>query len=60
LTAYTSTRPELLNGASSLFKMVKGGCIRIPIIQTYHLAEAAKAHHDLEARRTVGCTILLP
>jgi NADPH:quinone reductase len=60
LTAYTSTRSELLNGAGSLFKMVKSGCIRIPIIQTYHLTEAAKAHHDLEARRTVGCTILLP
>jgi NADPH:quinone reductase len=60
LTAYSSTRSELLNGAGSLFKMVKSGCIRILIKQTYHLTEAAKAHHDLEARRTVGCTILLP
>jgi len=60
LTAYTSTRSDLLNGARSLFKMVKSGCIRIPILQTYHLTDAAKAHRALETRRTVGCTILLP
>jgi NADPH2:quinone reductase len=60
LTAYTSTRSDLLNGARSLFKMVKSGCIRIPILQTYRLTDAAKAHRALETRRTVGCTILLP
>jgi NADPH2:quinone reductase len=60
LTAYTSTRSDLLNGSRSLFKMVKTGCIRIPILQTYQLTDAAKAHRALEARRTVGCTILLP
>ena len=60
LTAYTSTRSDLLNGARSLFKMVKSGCIRVPVLQTYQLADAAKAHSALEARRTVGCTILLP
>jgi len=60
LTAYTSTRSELLNGARSLFKMVKSSCIQIPILQTYDLTDATKAHRALEARRTVGCTILLP
>ena len=60
LTAYTSTRSDVLNCARSLFKMVKSGCIRIPILQTYHLTDAAKAHRALETRRTVGCTILLP
>ena len=60
LTAYTSTRSELLNGARSLFKMVKTSCIQIPILQTYDLTDATKAHRALEARRTVGCTILLP
>src|SRR5258707_12469856 len=44
LKAYTSTRSDLLNGASSLFKMVKSGCIRIPILKTHHLTEAANAH----------------
>src|SRR5258708_36291860 len=60
LTAYTSTRSELLNGAGSLFKMVKSGCIRIPIIQTYHLTEAAKAHHDLQAFSSPGGRTVLP
>jgi NADPH2:quinone reductase len=60
LSAYTSTRSDLLNGARSLFKMVKTGCIGIPVLQTHQLADAADAHRALEMRRTVGCTILLP
>jgi len=60
LSAYTSTRSDLLNGARSLFKMVKSGCIGIPVLQTHQLADAANAHRALEMRRTVGCTILLP
>jgi NADPH:quinone reductase len=60
LTAYRSTRSELLNGARSLFEMVQSDHIRIPILQMHHLTDAAKAHRDLEPRRTVGCTILLP
>jgi NADPH2:quinone reductase len=34
--------------------------VRISINQTYPLREAAQAHLDLEARKTTGCTILLP
>jgi NADPH:quinone reductase len=60
LSAYTSTRSDLLDGARSLFKMVKNGCIGIPVLQTHQLADAADAHRALEARRTIGCTILLP
>jgi NADPH2:quinone reductase len=34
--------------------------VRISINQRYPLADAARAHRDLEARRTVGSSILLP
>jgi NADPH2:quinone reductase len=34
--------------------------VKIEIRQTYPLAEAAQAHLDLESRKTIGSTILLP
>jgi NADPH2:quinone reductase len=34
--------------------------VTIPVDQRYPLAQASQAHADLEARRTSGCTVLLP
>ena len=34
--------------------------VEVEINQTYPLAEAARAHRDLEARKTTGSTLLLP
>ena len=55
---YTATRPELLATANHLFDMVASGRITIEITAEYPLAEAAKAHADLEARRTTGSIVL--
>ena len=60
LGAYTATRKDLEASAKSLFKMVKSGKVKIAIDQRYPLAEAAKAHADLESRKTTGQTILVP
>jgi NADPH:quinone reductase len=60
LMTYTARREDLLTTASELFNVVRSGAVRIEIRQTYPLAEAARAHHDLEARRTTGSTVLLP
>jgi NADPH2:quinone reductase len=60
LMTYTARREDLLTTASELFDVVRSGAVRIEIRQTYPLAEAARAHHDLEARRTTGSTVLLP
>jgi len=57
---YIATRAELERGARALFRVVAHGQVRIHIGQRYALAEAAQAHRDLEARRTVGSTILVP
>lgn len=57
---YTATRAELVAAAEALFKVVASGQVRIQIAQRYALADAAQAHRDLEARKTVGSTILLP
>src|SRR5262249_31538653 len=58
LPDYTATRAELLTTANDLFNMVASGKVRIEISRTYPLAEAARAHADLEARRTTGSIVL--
>jgi NADPH2:quinone reductase len=34
--------------------------VKIHIAQRYPLADAARAHRDLEARKTTGSSILIP
>jgi NADPH2:quinone reductase len=60
LAAYAASRRELESMAADLFDMVASGKIKVGIKQRYALADAAQAHIALEARRTVGSTILLP
>ncbi len=43
--------------ALPLFKAIEKG-LSIPINQTYELKDAVKAHKELAARKTVGCSIL--
>ena len=57
---YLATKGELNRAARELFEVVASGAVRIRIGQTYPLAEAARAHADLEARRTTGSSVLLP
>ncbi|MBX3651659.1 MAG: quinone oxidoreductase [Burkholderiales bacterium] len=60
LVNYTSAREDLLTAARELFAVVKKGAVKITINQRYPLREAARAHRDLEARKTTGSTVLLP
>jgi NADPH2:quinone reductase len=60
LTAYTATRAELLTTAQELFDIVRSGVVKIEIHQSYPLAEAVQAHRDLEGRKNVGSSVLLP
>ena len=60
LADYTHDRTELLQRAAELFEVVESGAVRVEVRQRYPLAEAARAHRDLEARRTAGSSILLP
>jgi NADPH:quinone reductase len=60
LGSYTATRKELVETAKDLFGVLGGGKVRTAVNQTYPLADALKAHGDLEARLTTGSTLLLP
>jgi NADPH:quinone reductase len=57
---YTAKRTDLESAARELFAAVKSKKVKVHIGQTYPLAEIAKAHEDLEARRTTGSTVLIP
>jgi NADPH2:quinone reductase len=57
---YTATRKDLVATANDLFDVVASGKVKISVNQSYPLAEAARAHRDLEARLTTGSTVLLP
>lgn len=60
LVHYTASRADLETTANDLFEVVKAGHVKLSINQTYALKDAAKAHHDLESRKTTGSTVLLP
>jgi NADPH2:quinone reductase len=57
---YTAKRSDLVESAAELFEVVRSGAVKIEVRQTYPLAETARAHRDLEARKTTGSTVLLP
>jgi NADPH2:quinone reductase len=58
LRTYADTRADLLAMAQDLFNVVLSGAVKIEVNQTYPLQDAARAHQDLQARRTTGSTIL--
>ena len=60
LMHYVAKREDLLWAANDLFDVVKSSAVNISINQRYNLKDAAQAHHDLEARKTTGSTILVP
>lgn len=60
LATYTRT-PELLKDrATRLFELMADGKLKVRIGHRYPLAEARRAHEELEGRRTSGKLLLLP
>ncbi|MEM5274401.1 quinone oxidoreductase [Cupriavidus taiwanensis] len=56
---YVAKRQDLDAMASDLFDMIESGALRATIGQRYALQDVARAHTDLEARRTIGSSVLL-
>jgi NADPH:quinone reductase len=57
---YTATRAEVEGIAREVFGAVKKKWLKVAVNQRYKLADAARAHRDLEARKTTGASIILP
>ncbi len=60
LAAYIATREELEWRASDVMGWAASCKLKISIGQTYPLAEAERAHRELEGRKTTGKTLLIP
>lgn len=57
---YVREREELDARARDLFAALEDGTLKVRVGQTYPLREAARAHRDLEGRKTTGSTVLVP
>lgn len=60
LMHYTARREDLEVHAADLFAVVETGAVKIAVSQEYPLREAARAHRDLEQRKTSGSSVLIP
>ena len=59
LGQYIATREELEWRARDLFDAVRNGALSLRVEHLYPLADATRAHQDLEARKTTGKLLLL-
>jgi len=57
---YIATHGELMARSSAVFEMIASGKLKLRIEHTYPLAEAQRAHRDLEGRKTTGKLLLIP
>ncbi|MEU5386747.1 quinone oxidoreductase [Kitasatospora cineracea] len=57
---HVATRADLVRRTGELFDLVLDGRLTQRITGRYPLADAARAHADLESRRTTGKLLLLP
>jgi len=60
LANYIATREELVARSAAVFSMIAAGKLKLRIEHTYPLAEAPRAHRDLEGRKTTGKLLLIP
>lgn len=60
LLNYIATREELMARSSAVFGMIAAGKLKLRIEHTYPLAEAQRAHRELEGRKTTGKLLLIP
>ncbi|MGF6723873.1 NADPH2:quinone reductase [Paraburkholderia sp. GAS41] len=60
LFTYIGKRSDYDAMAAELFDVLVSGKVKTSINQRYALSEVAKAHAELEGRRTTGSTVLLP
>ena len=60
LQTYAASRADLELSSGRLFTLLASGAVKPHIGQRYALADAAKAHVDLETGRTIGSSLLIP
>jgi NADPH2:quinone reductase len=57
---YAQRRGDLLAMASDYFARLAAGELSVTVSQRYPLSQVAQAHGDMEARKTIGSSVLIP
>jgi NADPH2:quinone reductase len=60
LRTFIATQADLQMSAAALFDAVRSGALRLEVNRRYPLAEARRAHVELESRTTTGAAVLIP
>jgi NADPH2:quinone reductase len=60
LAHYTAERAELVQRSADVFGAIAAGWLDVRIGGRYPLADAGRAHDDLQSRRTTGKLLLIP
>ena len=60
LATYIASREDLEKASDTVFGVLRDGTVKVDISRRYALADAARAHADLESRNTTGAMILEP
>jgi len=60
LVTYCSARPDMLASAAKVFAAFVAGKIKSNVGKRYALADAVRAHTDLESGATTGASLLIP
>jgi NADPH2:quinone reductase len=58
LFGYIATREETEKYSKELFDLIESGKVEVKVHEVYPLKDVAKAHSDLEARKTTGKLLL--
>tara|TARA_B100000700_G_C14862130_1_gene769173 strand:- start:25 stop:999 length:975 start_codon:yes stop_codon:yes gene_type:complete len=57
---YFTTKESLNEASEKVFEQIKFGKIKVEIFKKYMLNEVVEAHKDLEARKIIGPSIIVP
>ncbi len=57
---YLSTREELNEASKIMFKKINSGEVKVEIFKEYNLEDVNQAHIDLENRKIIGPSIIVP
>jgi NADPH2:quinone reductase len=57
---YVATREELEKNTKDVFDFMLKGHIKVQVHEIYPLQDVARAHQDLEGRKTTGKLLLKP
>jgi NADPH2:quinone reductase len=57
---YFNTKQLFNTAADKVFEQLKYGKVKIEIFKKYKLENVVQAHRDLESRKTIGPSIIIP